>query len=95
MPTISIKRTHALDHKKAHAAAKKIAKDLNKRFDLVCEWDGDDVAFERPGVSGVMRVGRTDVVLEVKLSFLMTPLKGSIEQAIRQELDATFGKAKV
>jgi putative polyhydroxyalkanoate system protein len=93
MPTISIARPHKLDHKKARAAAKKIAKDLNKRFGLVCEWAGDDVAFERPGVSGLMRVGKTSVELEVKLSFLMTPLKASIEQAIRQELDTTFGKA--
>ena len=93
MPTIYIKRTHKLDRKKAHAAARKIAADLNKKFDLVCAWNGDEVEFERPGISGRMHVGKSDLQLDVKLSFLMTPFKSSIEQAIRAELDALFGKA--
>jgi len=41
MPTISIQRRHKLEHKKAKAAAQKIAKDLHQRFDLQCTWDGD------------------------------------------------------
>ena len=93
MPTISIKRPHKLDRKRARAAAQKIAKDLEKKFDLVCEWNGDDVTFERSGISGQMHVGKSDLQLEVKLSFLMTPLKATIEQAIRKELDALFGPA--
>jgi putative polyhydroxyalkanoate system protein len=93
MPTISIQRRHKLDHKKAKAAAQKIAKDLHQRFDLQCTWDGDNVSFQRPGVSGDMRVGKSDVELNVQLSFLMTPLKGPIENAIRNELDTLFGKA--
>ncbi len=93
MPTISIQRKHKLDHKKAKAAAEKIANDLHKRFELVCAWDGDNVAFQRPGVSGDMRVGKSDVELNVQLSFLMTPLKGQIENAIRGELDKLFGES--
>ena len=45
MPTISIQRRHKLEHKKAKAAAQKIAKDLQQRFDLQCTWDGDNVSF--------------------------------------------------
>ena len=93
MPTISIKRRHKLPHTKAKSAARKIAEDLHKRFDLVCRWEGDDVVFERPGVSGTMRVGKSDIQLDVQLSFLMTPLKGTIERAIRDELDNLFGEA--
>jgi putative polyhydroxyalkanoate system protein len=93
MPTITIQRRHKLDHKKAKAAAQKIAKDLQKRFDLECTWDGDNVSFQRPGVSGDMRLGKSDVELSLQLSFLMTPLKGPIEHAIRGELDKLFGEA--
>jgi putative polyhydroxyalkanoate system protein len=92
MPTITIQRRHKLDHKKAKAAAQKVAKDLHQRFDLECTWDGDNVSFQRPGVSGDMRLGKSDVVLTVQLSFLMTPLKGPIENAIRNELDKLFGE---
>ncbi|HVP88333.1 MAG TPA: polyhydroxyalkanoic acid system family protein [Casimicrobiaceae bacterium] len=93
MPSISIKRRHKLPHKKAKEAAQKIARDLNKRFDLAWEWQGDNVAFERPGLSGTLHVGKTEVRLDVELSFLLTVLKAPIEQEINKELDSLFGKA--
>jgi putative polyhydroxyalkanoate system protein len=92
MSTIAIKRRHSLDHKRAKAAAEKIARDLEKRFDLDYSWDGDRIAFQRPGLSGTLQVGKTDVRLDVELSFLLTPLKGPIESAINKELDALFKK---
>ena len=92
MPSISIRRRHSLDHKKAKAAAQKIARDLGKRFDLEHEWDGDEVSFERAGLSGSMHVGKHEIRLEVELSFLLLALKGPIEQAIHKELDAVLGK---
>lgn len=75
------------------AAARKIAVDLQRRFALACKWEGDSVAFERPGLSGDMHVGKTTVRLDVQLSFLLAPMKGPIEQAIRKEFDALFGKS--
>jgi putative polyhydroxyalkanoate system protein len=91
MPTIAIKRRHKLEPKKAKAAAQKVIKDLSARYQLACSWDGDQVQFERPGVSGRMQLGRTEILLDVHLSFLMTPLKSPIERAINEELDRLFG----
>jgi putative polyhydroxyalkanoate system protein len=93
MPSITIRRRHRLDHKRAKAAAEKIARDLNRRFDLEYSWEGDHIAFERPGLSGSLHVGKTDVSLDVELSFLLLPLKGPIEQAINKELDTLFKEA--
>ena len=93
MSTISIKRRHDLDHKRAKNAAEKIARDLKNRFELEYAWEGDHIAFRRPGLSGSLRVGKNEVWLEAQLSFLLTPLKGPIEQAIHRELDALFKKA--
>ena len=91
MPAISIRRRHKLDPKKAKAAAQKVVKDLSARYQLACSWDGDQVQFERPGVSGRMHLGKSEIVLDVQLSFLMTPLKSPIERAINEELDRLFG----
>ena len=93
MSKITIKRRHGLDHKKAKSAAEKIARDLKSRFDLDYAWDGDHIAFERPGLSGTLQVGKAELRLDVELSFLLTPLKGPIEQAIHRELDALVKKA--
>jgi putative polyhydroxyalkanoate system protein len=93
VPNISIRRRHKLPHKKARDAAEKIARDLNKRFDLAYEWDGDHIVFERPGLSGTLHVGKAEVKLDVELSFLLLALKGPIEREINKELDELFGKA--
>lgn len=87
MATISIARKHALSHKKAKDVAEKIAKDLEKRFELAWEWNGDHVDFERPGVSGRMLVGTDKIALDVSLGWLLTPLKGSFEKEINAQLD--------
>ena len=87
MATINLARKHALSHKKAKAAAEKIAKDLNKRFDLAYEWHGDRIEFERTGVRGHMSVEKERIALEVSLGWLLTPLKPSIEREITAQFD--------
>jgi putative polyhydroxyalkanoate system protein len=93
VPNISIRRRHKLDPKHARAAAQKIAKDLNKRYGLICQWDGDDVTFDGVGVSGNMQVGKSQIKLDVQLSFLLSPLKGPIEREINKQLDTLLVKA--
>jgi len=44
-------------------------------------------------LSGTLHVGKTEVRLDVELSFLLTVLKAPIEQEINKELDSLFGKA--
>jgi putative polyhydroxyalkanoate system protein len=87
MPTISIAKKHAMSHRKAKEVAEQIAKDLKQRFELDYAWDGDHVDFERPGVSGRMRVGKNDISLDVHLGFLLSPLKPAIEREIHAQLD--------
>lgn len=93
MATISIARKHAMTPKKAKEVAEKIAKDLNKRFDLECVWTGNQIDFERPGVSGCMVVGNDEIALDVNLGWLLTPLKPVIEREISAQLDKLVGPA--
>jgi putative polyhydroxyalkanoate system protein len=87
MASIRIAKQHALSHAKAKQVAEKIAQDLKRRFELDYAWEGDHVDFERPGVSGRMRVGKNDISLDVHLGFLLTPLKPAIEREIHAQLD--------
>lgn len=93
MASISIKRRHSLSHREAKKAAEEVARDLKARFNLEYAWEGDHIAFQRPGVSGTLHVAKTEVRLDAELSFLLSALKGPIERAIHNELDALFKKA--
>ena len=93
MPTIKIARKHSLTHKKARDVAETIAKDLQKRFELEYEWDGDEVEFERPGVSGRLAVAKDTFLLDVNLGWLLTPLKPAFEKEINAQFDKLVGKA--
>ncbi len=93
MATISIGKKHHLSHKKAKGVAEKIAKDLNKRFDLDYAWAGDHVEFERPGLSGRMHVGKEEIRLDVRLGLLLSMMKPALEKEIHAQLDKLIGKA--
>jgi putative polyhydroxyalkanoate system protein len=89
--TISIAKNHRLSHKKAKDAAEEIARDLKSRFALDYVWNGDRIDFERPGVSGSMHVRKDQIQLDVSLSFLLTPIKPSIEREIHAQLERLLG----
>lgn len=91
MARISIGKRHHLSHKQAKGVAERLANDLEKRFDLSWNWEGDHVHFERPGVSGSMHVGKSEITLDVKLGLLLTPLKPAIEREIHAQLDKLTG----
>lgn len=94
MATLSIARKHSLSHKQAKAAAQQVADDLKLRFDLNYEWHGDSIAFERPGLSGEMHVGRSEVRLDCELGILLSLLKSRLEAEIVKEFSKRFAKPK-
>ncbi|MCC6869789.1 MAG: polyhydroxyalkanoic acid system family protein [Burkholderiales bacterium] len=93
MATISISRKHKLSHKKAKAVAERIARDLDKRYGLEYEWDGDHLDFERPGIAGRMRIAKDSIALDVSLGFLLIPLKTTFEREIGATLDQLLADA--
>ncbi len=94
MADIDIHRVHNLGLKAARSAADRMAEHLGKRFGLSGEWEGNVLAFERPGVTGSLAVTEKDLRLSVSLGFLLKAMKGSIETAIVHELDSLFAAAK-
>jgi putative polyhydroxyalkanoate system protein len=92
MTTLSITKKHHLSHKEARSAAQKVADDLKQRFDLKYAWRGDSIAFARPGLSGEMHVGRSEVRLDCELGMVLSLLKPTLESAIHKEFDKRFRK---
>jgi putative polyhydroxyalkanoate system protein len=93
MADIELHRVHGMGLKAARAAAERMAGELGRKFDLKGDWQGDVLRFERPGVSGSLAVTERDLKLSVALGFLLKAMKGSIENAVVQQLDALFPPA--
>jgi putative polyhydroxyalkanoate system protein len=91
---IRIQKKHHLSHKKAKEAAEMVAKDLRKRFELDYAWNGDEIEFRRPGLTGALHVRKDDVRLDAELGFMLSLLKPTIEAEVHEQFDKYFGKAK-
>ncbi len=94
MADINIKRAHGTTLAKAKKAALGIAQQLEDKFELECDWDGNCANFTRTGVNGTLEVSKTDVEIEIKLGLLFKPFKGPIQSAIEQNLDKMFDGGK-
>ncbi len=92
MADIDIKRSHNLGLKAARAAADKMAEHLGTKFGLQGEWQGNTLAFQRPGVTGSLAIDERDLRLVVNLGLLLKMMKPSIEGAVNQQLDTLFAQ---
>jgi len=92
MADIDIRRPHDMSMKDARAAAEKMAAHLGKKFGLKGDWEGDTLHFDRPGVQGSLHLMPKHLKLTVTLGFLLKMMRGSIEQAVDEELDKLFAE---
>ncbi len=95
MSEISIRRRHNLPIAEARKAAEKVARQLEKDFDLAYEWQGHVLHFSRSGVAGTLHVSGEDVRIDAKLGLLLGFLKARIEAEVEENLDKLFGKSGV
>lgn len=90
MADISITQAHKLPHKKAKAAAQKVADQMAEEYDMSSEWDGDVLKFERNGVSGKLTVLEKEAHLEISLGFLFKAFASTIEEKVAVKMKKVF-----
>jgi len=88
---IDIHAFHTLSHAKALEAADELAVDLAKKFGIDYGWENEAIHFERPGVSGRIDIGETELRIRARLGFLLMMLKEPIEREIVRYLEEHFG----
>ncbi|MCS6798777.1 MAG: polyhydroxyalkanoic acid system family protein [Myxococcota bacterium] len=93
MPTIEVRRSHALGKERARQAAERLAQRLRDRIDVRYEWAGDELRFERTGARGHVRVGDQEVHVRIELGMLLVPMKSTIEGKLHRYLDEALGSA--
>ena len=90
MSDIDIRHHHSLPLPKARKAVEDIAKTLAAKFDMDYGWDGDDLHFTRSGVDGRIHLTAKQIRVTARLGFLLSALKGTVEQEIRKVLAERF-----
>ncbi|WP_136418472.1 polyhydroxyalkanoic acid system family protein [Herbaspirillum sp. ST 5-3] len=94
MADINITHTHKLPHKKAKAAAQKVAEQLAEEYDMASEWEGDVLIFRRTGISGSLTISSQEATIEIQLGFLLKAFAPAIEEKVSAKMKKVFsGKA--
>lgn len=90
MSDITIRRKHCQTPAEARASAEHMASELQEEFALDYIWDGDCMRFKRPGISGELVLEGEEVALRIRLSFLFSALKPTIEREVHKYFDENF-----
>jgi putative polyhydroxyalkanoate system protein len=91
MPTIDIRRSHALAKDEAKKRAEELAKSMQEKLELDWRWEGDRITFEAArgparGSKGSVEVTDRDVRVQIDLPFLLRMLKSTVENRVREKL---------
>ena len=87
MASIHIKKAHHLSKEEAKQRVDGIAKDLQKKLHVDCQWKGDSLLFKRSGATGAIKLGQGFVEVKIKLGVMLTPMKAKIESSIKNNID--------
>ena len=90
MSDISIRRKHGKTRAEARSAAEHMACELKEEFDLNYAWHGEVMHFKRSGVSGELSFDGDEVVLIIRLGFLLAAFAPSVEREVHKFFDENF-----
>ena len=90
MSNIDIRHAHSLPPEQARKAVQEVADKLGTRFGMDSRWEGDTLHFARSGVDGHIALQPDQLHVTAQLGFLLSAMKGPIEQEIRRVLSERF-----
>jgi putative polyhydroxyalkanoate system protein len=90
MASIDIKRKHSKPLKDAKKSVERVAKHIAEKFDVQYDWSGNTLNFNRSGVDGKIAVTEKQVHVFANLSFMLSMIKGPVEQEIHRYLEDEF-----
>ena len=91
MAKLQISQSHNCSAEEARQRIDRLNKELGEKYGLNSSWTSDTEAkVERTGAKGAIKVEPNRVLIDLDLSFAMSPLKGTIEKRIKEELERLF-----
>ena len=91
MPKLNITQSHTGTAEEAKTKLDTLAKELSDKYGLTSKWTSDTEAkVERTGATGTITIEPKQVNVFLDLSFALTPIKGKVEEKIKEELKKLF-----
>lgn len=84
---------HSLSLEAARALVQRAADGLAEEYNLVSDWRGNTLAFERSGVRGTMEVLADEIQLDITLGFLLKPFRQRFVDNIDRNFDHLLAEA--
>ena len=91
MPKIVITQSHKDTAADAKAKLDTLNKELSDKYGLSSKWLSDTEAkVERTGATGTIKIEPTHVKVSLDLAFVLSGIKGKVEEKIKDELKKLF-----
>lgn len=87
MAKIDIERPHSMGMTRVRAVIDDFALSLQEQFGLTNHWQGEVLHFSGSGVNGAITISASAVRVTAQLGLFLSPLRGKIDQDIRNKLD--------
>lgn len=87
MSTINIQRSHQLPLDEVKQKAEQLAQNLTQRIGGKYRWQGDTVHYTYTGVKARIDCEENDVLIDIKLNFVASVFRSTIEEEVRETLD--------
>jgi putative polyhydroxyalkanoate system protein len=95
LSSISIRRAHTFSPSQARGVADTIAAQLERDYGIEANWQGDTLHFKRAGVNGTLHLASKELILDVRLGFMLMAFRDDIAAAIERNLDQHLSAASV
>ena len=88
MPKINLSRNHSLPPAVIKQRISDLGSKLQEKYQAKTSWvDDKTLNVKGPGVDGKLVIGGDKVDVNLDLGFMLSPLKGKIEETLGRELD--------
>ena len=88
MPKINLSRNHSLPAAVIKQRLTDLGSKLQEKYQAKTSWaDDKTLNVKGPGVDGKLVIGGDKVDVNLDLGFMLSPLKGKIEETLGRELD--------
>lgn len=88
MPKIFVEHPHNMEIDKVREKVDNALQSLAEKYDIKVTWENErEVSLKRSGLKGRAEIKDKSVLVDLDLSFVLSPLKGKIESRLKEKLE--------